>query len=344
MAALPAIELGGVQALQGVDPSVVRAEGRAFADLARTGADVANTIQKVITDDQVTDTTVATSREMSDWVTDNKSKQYFTAAEAKALGVSDAALTDSAGNDRQEIPAHEVYPEALSLKMGELIEQQSGGISAPGARNTWTARMEGMRDDMYTKSVLEAEQTRHKHRIDKTNFDIEEALDAGDFGIAYILAEEHPIVEEREKLKEAIILKEEESGYYGVIRSENPWNMEHEADFLRSEEYEGTMNDPQRHAWIKRLEQEAKGIRAAQESGVNRAIMREIAEVELGVEKGLVGQEKIEEMYQKYPEHFTADTWKRLTRKADEKNQELIDDFNGMSRVGMALDGLGYVR
>lgn len=165
---------------------------------------------------------------------------------------------------RDQIPAHEVNPHLFRKGFEAYISASADGIEDAEAREMWSRRMKGIKDEASHKMEMAAieDQQEELRNINITN--IGEALDDRSYDVALGLAGSSVFGSHQQEVLKKEILNRQEKDTYDASLSESdlPAMVDH-LQKLRDPEYNENLNEAERLTYINRL---GSGIVGAQEA------------------------------------------------------------------------------
>ena len=244
---LPGKTEGGVQKIGSVDPSVYRQAGRdigaGFDAIAGVAAEAGN----MHSDYKAREALINTSNSMSAWRTKWGNKRTFTTDELDELGVDVPThlRTEVVNNDdgteetidRTEIPAYEVYPEALRKKWEGELRTQSKNVPGPIRRQKFMNAQQELINATYEREIARASTQSVARQRAKAELDIQEARIDGNWPLVRTLYKQDPNLTPEERKAEVQKSYQDEESYelFNLRMNDDASNAEIQAQIDRLE-------------------------------------------------------------------------------------------------------------
>lgn len=309
MARLPGIRLNRVS-LPGVQsPQTAVNEFVSQQAVARDVMAIGQQMGEVKARYDLTEATAGVAESLSEFEREYAAKQTYTAQEIRDLGldhvidVSDGSVDDrGVPVERNDIPAHDVYPLALQQASENAIRDYGEGIASEQVRREWLGKMREQHNEAVTRATVAAAQNAYKYEVSRGIQRIENARARENFGAAAAYVEALPIPEEQ---KEALRLEnqqlQEANAITNVGASGDPVLMEETADALSADNYQGPFTDEVRHSYAADLRKKANAARAEEIAEEDRRIGAYVSDLELGAKllTGSTTEAEIKDAHQK---------------------------------------------
>lgn len=187
-----------------------------------------------------------TAAKMGEFEKQYAGKQVYTPDEVKELGLEGLVSLQEGGEERQFIPAHEVYPIALQQAGEQAIREGKAKISSAGIRKTWEQEMTAKHQNVVTNALESARTNAYRYTVNSMSREATAMQESGLFLAAEEKIRAMPIPDDQKRplLLENAKLQEMDM-YNRAAVTENPEELQLVADDLAQKMDDGQllMND-----------------------------------------------------------------------------------------------------
>lgn len=257
---------GSVQTLQGTNPRRYIEEGRNLQFAANQVAGLSRAVMRESIIRETDNASTNMSLEFSEFMQGLGEQEFITADDAREMGIESDALFDDEGQDRQEIPVWEIAPDAVKQKYDQLTEKFAAKITGAGNREEWSNRRRLQGERLYSELLESSRESARAQAIRDHEFAITRAVQLGDPALALELAANHPNPQVREETVFKTQQGLENNAIQNAYQSQDPEQMIEMADYLRSDDYSGSLTEQQRTNGFNMLRAEASRLSQVQEA------------------------------------------------------------------------------
>ena len=252
--------------------------------------------------------------DMSEWQARNNAKQSYRADEIKAIDEDTVprtiTYTDDAGQTvtetRDSIPAYEVYPHLLRMKLEGSIKDRASKISNPNLRQAFIEKANMDAASMVMRATVAAEQQQQAYELEVGMEKARGAADMGNLAMAQFVVENLETTDlAKKELAEEMEARVESYEITQAIRSSDPETVALMRSLLDDPQYSGSLTEAKRQQAITDLTQRLKFLGAEAKGEMVKAHEAFISDAYFGIEHGAFTLQDVEAGYQRWLDNET---------------------------------------
>lgn len=197
---------------------------------------------------------------MDDFEAENKGKQYFSVDDPALEGIN-YDTKDEFGNDRMEIPAHEVYSQMYEAKINKTFSEAQGMVGRFGSRDKFTHQYEKQVSGSIAQAKIQGAVDQHNYMVKQQDDMIADYIDRGMWSAAGEAVNGENYIgspESRKRYNTRIAVGQEDERVAKEMSMGTPESMRALASEMRSSKYDGGYSKEKAYETARRLDEAAK--------------------------------------------------------------------------------------